>query len=45
VVLAVLLASRLVLVLRRFGVADVVLFLPFGASVLEPDLHLKQQTK
>jgi hypothetical protein len=45
VVLTVLLATRLVLVFRGFGVADVVLFLPLGAAILEPDLHLQQTNK
>jgi hypothetical protein len=40
--LTLLLAPRLVLVLRGFCVADVILFLPLGAAILEPDLHLKQ---
>jgi hypothetical protein len=45
VVLALLLATSLVLVLCGFSIADVVLFLPLGAAVLEPDLHLQQTNK
>lgn len=40
--LSLLLAPRLVLVLRGLCVANVILLLPLGATVLEPDLHLKQ---
>jgi hypothetical protein len=40
--LTLLLAPSLVLVLRGLCIANVVLLLPLGATILEPDLHLKQ---
>ena len=35
----------LVLVLGRLGVTNVVLLLPLGATILEPDLHLELDGK